>query len=251
MFLGQAGFKFEFNGINLFIDPYLSDYVEKMEGPALKRMRAAPLQSSKIIDADFLLITHIHMDHCDPETIMPILSASPQAKIIAPHGVIAFLVQQGMSAERGISVSENTIHISNELSVTSIPAAHPTIQYDDNGHLECVGFIINYQGRKIFHSGDTSPDDYIINALRSVAPIDVALLPINEKNFYRDKEGIIGNMSIREAFGMALDMSAKIVVPMHYDMFKNNMVYLDELAVVYREQRPAFELLIEPTELVL
>lgn len=250
-FLGQAGFKLHFDDIVVFIDPYLSDYVEKMEGSALKRQRPAPFQPSAVRDADYLLITHIHMDHCDPETVMPILASSPQAKVIAPHGVVAFLLEQGLALERCIAVSEDEIVINESLSVTAIPAAHPQIEYDEQGYVACVGFVINFKGKKIYHSGDTSPDDYIIQALQKKAPIDVALLPINEKNFYRDKAGIIGNMSIREAFGMAIDMSAMIVVPMHYDMFKDNMVYLDELAVVYREQKPPFKLVIEPTELEL
>jgi L-ascorbate metabolism protein UlaG (beta-lactamase superfamily) len=191
------------------------------------------------------------MDHCDPETIMPLLTSSPQAKVIAPHGVIAFLLEQGLTLERCIAVSEDEVVINTSLSITAIPAAHPKIEYDKNGYVACVGFMINFKGKKIYHSGDTSPDDYIIQTLQKHAPIDVALLPINEKNFYRDKAGIIGNMSIREAFGMAIDMSAITVVPMHYDMFKDNMVYLEELAVVYREQKPPFKLEIEPTELAL
>jgi L-ascorbate metabolism protein UlaG (beta-lactamase superfamily) len=179
------------------------------------------------------------------------LAASPQARVVGPYEVIAALVAEGMTAERGIAVSEDALRINDTLTVIPLPAAHPQVERDAGGHFRCLGFVIKFRGKRIFHSGDTSPDDLTIAGLRGLAPIDVALLPINEKNFYRDKAGIIGNMSIREAFGMAEDMSAKVVVPMHYDMFKPNQAYLDELAVVYRELKPPFELLIEPVRLVL
>jgi L-ascorbate 6-phosphate lactonase len=250
-FLGQAGFRFDFNGLILFIDPYLSDRVERIEGAELKRQRPVPFHPGSVSDADYLLITHGHMDHCDPETILPMLASSTKAKVIGPHAVIDFLIAEGMASEQGVAVSEETLIVNEELSITALPAAHPTIEHDASGYLACLGFVITYKGKRIYHSGDTSPDDTIINALRRIGPIDVALLPINEKNFYRDKAGIIGNMSIREAFGMATDISAAKVVPMHYDMFKANQTYLDELKVVYRELAPPFEMIIEPSELVL
>jgi L-ascorbate metabolism protein UlaG (beta-lactamase superfamily) len=191
------------------------------------------------------------MDHCDPDTLLPMLISSPQAKVIGPYNVIAALLVAGMDSDRGIPVSEDTFYINDQLRVMSLPAAHPVVEHDGDGHLMCLGFVVEYLGKRIYHSGDTSPSDLLIYALRQLAPIDVALLPINEKNFYRDKAGIVGNMSIREAFGMAVGMMAKIVVPMHYDMFKPNQAYLDELVVVYRELQPPFALVIEPSMLVL
>jgi hypothetical protein len=38
-----------------------------------------------------------------------------------------------------------------------------------------------------------------------LGPIDVAFLPMNERSFFRKRRGIIGNMSVREAFAMAAE----------------------------------------------
>ena len=43
----------------------------------------------------------------------------------------------------------------------------------------------------------------VIDALNALAPIAVAILPVNEFNFFRSRQGIVGNMSVREAFGLA------------------------------------------------
>lgn len=250
-FLGQAGFRLDLNGLIIYIDPYLSDRVERVEGPALKRQKPAPYRPMDVTDADFILVTHGHMDHCDPDTVLPMLAASPGASVVGPHEVISSLVDEGMDAARGIPVSDDAVRLGATLEVQPVPAAHPQIERDAAGHLRCVGFVLLHEGRRIYHSGDTSPDDAIIARLQALGPIDVAMLPINEKNFYRDKQGIIGNMSIREAIGMAHDIGAKQVIPMHYDMFAPNLTFLDELRIVYRETQPDFLLAIEPRELRL
>lgn len=250
-FLGQAGFRFTLGGVVVFIDPYLSDRVEAVEGPELKRQRPAPYHPEEIQDADYLLITHDHMDHCDPDTILPILKASPKAVVLGPYKVVDYLLDKGVSSDRLILMSFSEFVVNGELAFLPVPAAHPAIEKSERGDYACLGFLVVFKGKTIYHSGDTSPDDLIVDVLRPHIPIDAALLPINEKNFYRDKAGIIGNMSIREAFGLAEDVLAKQVVPMHYDMFKSNLTYLDELKVVYRELSPSFDLLIDPKELVL
>lgn len=250
-FLGQAGFRLDLDGVIVYIDPYLSDRVERIEGPALKRQRPAPYRPQDVTDASFLLITHDHMDHCDPDSLLPILAASPAARVVGPHEVIARLVAEGMEAARALPVSDEEVGLARGLSVLPVPAAHPQIERDSAGHLRCVGFVLLHSGRKIYHSGDTSPDDAIISRLRALGPIDVAMLPVNERNFYRDKQGIIGNMSIREAFEMAGDIAARQVIPMHYDMFTPNLTFLEELQVVYERTRPDFILTIEPRELRL
>ena len=51
-------------------------------------------------------------------------------------------------------------------------------------------------------AGDTSVYEELLSCLKSVAPIDVAFLPVNEGTF-RDRRGIVGNMSVREAFELA------------------------------------------------
>ena len=79
--------------------------------------------------------------------------------------------------------------------------------------------------------------------------IDVAFIPVNERNFYREKRGIIGNMSVREAFQMAADIGVKTLVPTHWDMFAPNSVYKEELDLLYKLMRPPFEMRIDPQEL--
>jgi len=74
-------------------------------------------------------------------------------------------------------------------------------------------------------------------------------MPVNERNFYREKRGIVGNMSVREAFQMATDIGVKTLVPTHWDMFAPNSVYKEELNLLYELMRPPFEMRLDPQEL--
>ena len=64
--LGQAGLLFECGGVSIMIDPYLSDYVAKVEPQNVRRV---PVDERFFdVDPDVMIFTHDHIDHYDPET---------------------------------------------------------------------------------------------------------------------------------------------------------------------------------------
>jgi L-ascorbate metabolism protein UlaG (beta-lactamase superfamily) len=89
----------------------------------------------------------------------------------------------------------------------------------------------------------------VVASLRRLAPIEIAVLPVNERNYYRDRRGIVGNMSIREAFGLAEEIGARTLVPVHWDMFAPNCVPREEIELACRLLKPACEIRIYPREL--
>ena len=64
--------------------------------------------------------------------------------------------------------------------------------------------------------------DELIDVLKNIGDIDIALLPVNEDNYFERRRGIVGNMSARDAFGLAAEVGIKSVVPVHWDMFAIN-----------------------------
>jgi L-ascorbate 6-phosphate lactonase len=247
--LGQAGFLFEFNQSKVYVDPYLSDRVAELHGDDLGRLIAPPMKATEIRNADYVLITHIHPDHCDPDTLLPISEASQQCVFIGPNEVVQFLWKMGLENQRTIIAKEDWIVMAPHLRVMPVPAAHPSVERDHNNLLRCIGYIIEYHGKKIYHAGDTSPDKQVLKRIGELLPIDIAFLPVNERNYYRDRRGILGNMSVREAFQMAGDIGAKILVPMHWDLFAPNSVFPEEIQLLYDKIRPPFQLLINPVKI--
>jgi L-ascorbate metabolism protein UlaG (beta-lactamase superfamily) len=247
--LGQAGFRLGFGSITLYIDPYLSNSVETAEGPDLKRLTPIWKAPEMIKDADWALITHTHIDHCDVDTLVPLSHASSQCRFIGPQDVGDILVAQGISSARFSRASHNWLSLGPDLRVHPLPAAHPAIETDAQGGSRYVGYLIEYRGKRIYHSGDTLLNSAIIEAAHAFKPIDVAILPVNERNHYRELRGIIGNMSVREAFQFATELQVDTLIPMHWDMFAPNSVYPEEIETYTRLAQPPFRVLLNPTRI--
>jgi len=245
--LGQAGFRFDLDGAIVYIDPYLTNRVAELEGADLHRLVPVPVAPGDISDAHWILISHIHLDHCDIGTLLPMCKASPKAQILCPREVALTLRKEGLGEDR-VHIAEERWHsLCGSATVMPVPASHPALERDDAGYLRYVGYVIEHGGRRIYHAGDTSVEQAIIDRIKELAPIDVVFLPVNERNFYRERRGIIGNMSVREAFLFGEEIGARVVVPMHWDMFAPNSVYPEEIELVYARMRPGFEMKLQPT----
>jgi L-ascorbate 6-phosphate lactonase len=61
----------------------------------------------------------------------------------------------------------------------------------------------------------------MVDRLKDLA-IDVALIPINGRDWFREQRNIIGNTDHREAADLGHAIGADVIVPMHYDMFAGN-----------------------------
>lgn len=244
--LGQSGCRLSLGGTIFYVDPYLSDSVRTLDAPDLHRLQPIPVEPENIDDADWVLITHEHIDHCDPHTLPKLAKASPKARFIGPRPVLRRLLEWGIVADRMALAQEEWSALGGTVRVHAIPAAHPEIERDADGSLSCVGYLLEYAGRRLYLAGDTRAHQEIIDALVKHGPVHTAFLPVNEPNFFKGRRGIIGNMSVREAFQFATEIGAKQVVTVHWDMFAANAVDPDEIRTVYRHLKPAFSLLLKP-----
>jgi glycosyltransferase involved in cell wall biosynthesis len=77
--------------------------------------------------------------------------------------------------------------------------------------------------------------------------VHTAFLPVNEHNFFKERRGILGNMSVREAMQFAHEIAASQVVAVHWDMFRDNAVSPEEIRLVRQQLGYSFRLLINPT----
>src|SRR5687767_2389175 len=107
--LGQSGFRLRFGSTTIYVDPYLSDRVAEQEGEDLRRMTPIPVSPDRVADADYVLVTHAHMDHCDPATLLPLADASPTCRFICPKEVCSYLVSLGIDAARVTAAAQQWI----------------------------------------------------------------------------------------------------------------------------------------------
>ncbi|MBR1867143.1 MAG: MBL fold metallo-hydrolase [Clostridia bacterium] len=220
-YLGQEGFLFRKKGFNVVVDPYLSDYVDQNCCDLVKweRLYAPPISPEELDFVDLVVCTHSHFDHADPWTLSKIAKVNKKANFIVPSPEVSLISSYGVEKDRIIGAKADTPINLGEITVTPVPSAHEVFHKDDNGDFKELGYIFDFNNARFFHAGDMCVYDGLKERLRN---IDIAFLPINGRDYYRNKNDIIGNFNSDEAVLLAKEISAEILVPMHHDLYEVN-----------------------------
>lgn len=233
--LGQSGFLLQWQGKHLLFDPYLSDSLTKKYAATDKphvRMTERVVAPEQLDFIDVATSSHNHTDHLDAETLVPLLSVNPKLELVIPEANREFVVDRletmvelprGLDAGQFTSVAGFKIH--------AVPAAHESVEKDASGRHKYLGYVVEFEGWTVYHSGDTLLYDGIVDWLRRW-PINVALLPINGRV---PKRRVAGNLNGREAATLAKEIGARLVIPCHYEMFEFNTATPDEFVAACRE----------------
>ena len=183
-----------------------------------------PVRPGELDMVGSVLITHHHSDHGDPGTLQPLLQASAAASVLASYSARDHLVANGIDARRvTVPPLDQPLELAEDLKVTAIPAAHYTFEPDDDGNPAFLGFIVELNGVRLYHSGDTVVYDGQLERLQA-QPIDVMCLPINGRDWFREQQGVVGNMDYREAAELAVRAGSPVLLTAHNDMFAGNRV---------------------------
>jgi L-ascorbate 6-phosphate lactonase len=218
-FLGQASVVIRSETSIIYIDPFLTDYVD--ERGQSKRRFPPPFCPEEVTDANIVMSTHDHIDHLDPGTLGPLSKSSPYARFVVPRPHISRLIDLGIEGSRIIGAAPNDpINIS-DAQILPIAAAHEEYAVDQNGDSLYLGYVITTNGMTIYHAGDTMETPCLTKSLKE-HHIDIAFLPINGADWRRRRRGTIGNMNPREAADVAAETNVQLVIPVHYDLFRHN-----------------------------
>jgi L-ascorbate 6-phosphate lactonase len=231
--LGQSGFLIKSRTGLLAVDLYLSEHLtrkyESTSRPHI-RMTRAPIRGHELQNVNLVLASHKHSDHLDPGTLPELLAASPGAILALPESIVEYAVQLGLPPDRLVGLDAGDTVERAEFRVRAVPSAHEGLDTDPNGRHLYLGFVIECDGRRLYHSGDSVVYPELIERLGS-DPFDVLFLPINGRDPAR---GVPGNMTAAEAVDLAAAVRPSFVVPHHYDMFTFNTVPALEFATEAR-----------------
>jgi L-ascorbate metabolism protein UlaG (beta-lactamase superfamily) len=244
-FIGQSGVVVTYGKDSVVIDPYLSDSVANRFGAQFRRQLAVPEVSKWAPDLKCILLTHAHLDHTDPTSIRLLLRQSPQAVIYAPLESRKILERKPWAACASIrSPHSRWFKVAFGIKARSVPAAHICYETCSDGRSRYVGYCLKVNGKLIYHAGDTVLHPRVMRSVKAIGRPDLALIPVNERNYYREKRGIIGNLTVREALGFAQEIGAKLVIPIHWDMFSFNGVLPEEIRLLRSKIAPKLQVRI-------
>ena len=235
-YLGQMGMIGKWGGFTFAIDLVLNDLLDA-NGKS-RRNYSPPFTPSDANFIDLFLCTHNHLDHLNLETLSPMLSSSPNMRVIVPKPVVAFCVESKISEKTliGANTKENIV-MNNGIIISPIASCHDLYKTDENGDDYTLGYHISFGKFQIYHSGDTLLTNRLINDVTERGALDVAFFPINGIDLERINRGIVGNMDARNAAYFCSQIEADLYIPMHYDMVMKNgedpicfARYMDEYA---------------------
>lgn len=211
--LGQAGFVLEAQGTRILVDPFFSDHEGRAyPPPPIDRYGAG---------CDWLLVTHEHLDHLDTEALPHVAARSERLRVVVPEPLEAQVRELGAGEVVAVRPGSR-VEFDGAGAATAVPAVHavePADGYSDDPRF--LGYVLELDGVTIYHAGDTIVTDPLLEALDGVR-VDVALIPINGRNHFRERAGLAGNADFREAVALATHVGASVLVPIHWDLFAAN-----------------------------
>jgi L-ascorbate metabolism protein UlaG (beta-lactamase superfamily) len=185
----HAAVKIEANGKKIYIDP-----------TGIVRATA---------DADIVLITHDHSDHFDLTSIGNV--AKPGTVFVASQSCVAALQAQFRITVMAASPGWRTTI--GDIQIEAVAAYNLAKSQYHPSSADYVGYVVTVNGVRIYHAGDTER----IPEMKTFT-CDVALLPLGQTYTMN---------SVDEAAAAALDVQAKIAIPIHWGT--NEGSYADAL----------------------
>jgi L-ascorbate 6-phosphate lactonase len=199
--LGQASFVFKTDkGMVVYLDPYLSDSVGRVLGEEWHRTLPVPFEP-KDARADVIVMTHDHLDHLDPDTVLP-MSNYPGTIFVGPLSCRQHLLEIGIPDSRIVEINRGQTRVVKNIKIKGIHAEHTE---------DSVGYLFDFDGITVYGSGDNKPNP-MLKEYALMRP-DIAIICINGKpdNQFR-------NLDPEEAAILTKIIEPRVVIPMHYGL---------------------------------
>jgi L-ascorbate metabolism protein UlaG (beta-lactamase superfamily) len=212
--IGHASFLIQFDDLNILIDPNFANWLF-----LLKRLRRTGIHLKDLPGAEVVLLSHAHFDHFHKPTLRRL--PSPRLAVV-PWGVGE--LTRGLGFDRVLELEWWETFTRRGVKFTLTPSKHWGARTLSDHHRGYGGFVIEHQGRKIYHAGDSAYFEGFKEIGQRCAP-EIALLPIGAYH----PEGLRNvHMGPEDAIQVFRDLAARWLVPMHYGTFRLSFEDMDE-----------------------
>jgi L-ascorbate metabolism protein UlaG (beta-lactamase superfamily) len=190
-YYGHSSFSIETNGKTLLFDPFISP-----------NALAKDIEVDKI-DCDYMLISHGHEDHvADAVSI----AKRTNCTVVSNFEIISWFASQGIENGHPMNIGGNWKFDFG--SIKSVNAIHSSVLPDGTYAGNPSGFILEFEGKRIYYAGDTALH-FDMNLIAELWKPDLAFLPIGD-NF---------TMGIEDAVHASSFVDCNEIIGMHYDTF--------------------------------
>lgn len=212
--IGHASFLVQFTDLNVLIDPNFANWLF-----LLKRVRHCGLKLEDLPPIDLVLLTHAHFDHFHKPTLRRL---PPPKTAVMPWGMADLAHNLGFGRVIELEWWDSFSH--DDWKVTLTPSRHWGARHLRDNHRGYGGFVLEHQGRRIYHAGDSAYFDGFKDIGKKLEP-DIALLPIGA---YHPESFRNVHMGPDEAIRVFKELRSNWLVPMHYGAFRLAFEDIDE-----------------------
>lgn len=174
--LGHASWKLKAGGKTIYLDPYQGEYDE---------------------EADLILSSHSHTDHCEPSKVNMV--KGEETVIIAPADCAEKIGAPVKSLKPGEKATYGEVTIEAVEAYNYKRFRSPGNPFHPKGL--GVGYLVRAEGKTIYHVGDSD----FIPEMKEIKDVDLLLIP----------SGGTYTMDNEDAAEAIVAMHPKVAVPMH------------------------------------
>lgn len=215
--IGHATYLVSLGGRSILIDPVFSARLA-----LLPRQVPPGLARADLPKLDLVCITHNHRDHMDAPSLRLI---GDEPVYAVPLGLGSWFRRAGFS--RVVEFAWWEQREIEGVAVTFVPSQHWSKRglFDDNDSL-WGGWVLEREGVRLYHSGDTAYFDGFARIAERCGPLDAAMLPIGayEPRWFMHTQ----HMNPAEAVQAFEDLRARRFFAMHWGTFKLTDEPLDQ-----------------------
>ena len=225
--IGHATLLLEFDGLNVLVDPILSERASPFGFAGPKRAVPPALPAGGLPPIDVVLVSHNHYDHLDEQTVRGLLrQPSGEPLFIVPLGIDRWLKDIGARRTHALDWWDSTEVKGAAIHLT--PAQHWSSRslWDRNRTL-WGGFVVRRDGFSFYYSGDTGYWAPMFQQIHErFGGFDLAALPVGAyapRWFMREQ-----HIDPNEAVQVLRDVGARQAIGVHWGTFELSDEPLDE-----------------------
>lgn len=206
-----------------------------------------------ITNLDALVVTHIHSDHVDINTAAAVLqNCDASVPFIGPQGVVDIWTEWGVPKERCIVVKPGDVIKVKDITITALEAFDRTAlitaaedvvlkgQLPQDMDKIAVNYLFDTSGGSLYHAGDSHYSNQFAKHGNQYK-IDVALGAYGE-----NPRGITDKVTSVDMLRMAESLNAKVVIPVHYDIWANFQADPKEISMLWESKKDRLQYDFKP-----
>jgi len=213
LWIGHSTVFLRIDGLTILTDPVFSTKIGVGVGPltiGMKRLVAPAILAEDLPAPDVILLSHAHMDHFDLPSLRTLEHRG--TTVVTAAGTSDLLRVKRYQKVHELKWNE-TARVASA-SIRAFEVRHWGARTHTDIHRGYNGYVIEAGQHRVLFGGDTAYTESF-RRLRSSKEFDLAIMPIGAYDPW-----INAHCNPEQAFQMANDAGANLILPVHHQTFK-------------------------------